>query len=67
MLKRICSFLLAMVILLGLLPQVALPKTEATTAPSVSTVTSLFEARSEGVHPRIMANDNDFARIQTFY
>ena len=64
MLKRICSFLLAMVILLGLLPQVALPKAEATTALSASTVTSLFEARSEGVHPRIMATESDFARIR---
>ncbi len=64
MLKRICSFLLAMVVLLGLLLQVALPKSEATTAPSVSTVTSLFEVRSEGVHPRIMATESDFARIR---
>ncbi len=75
MLKRLTALSLLLALLLGLLPAAALPQaaaaevpTKASTAGSISasaaTITSLFEARSQGVHPRIFANDNDFARIR---
>ena len=62
--KRFCAFLLALSVLLGLVPTVQTPKAEAAISPSAATVTSLFQARSQDVHPRIMANDRDFARIR---
>ena len=64
MAKRIGSFLLALVILLGLLPSVGISRADGAISASTSTITSLFEARSQSVHPRIMANDSDFARIR---
>ena len=62
--KRILSILLCLVLLLGLAPKVAILPAQGASAPSTSTVTSLFEARSEGVHPRIMASSADFDRIR---
>ena len=62
--KRFFAFLLALSVLLGLVPTVQTPKAEAAISPSAATVTSLFQARSQDVHPRIMANDSDFARIR---
>ncbi len=75
MLKRLTALALLLALLIGLLPAVALPEVEAaetstraTTAGSISastsTITSLFNARSKGVHPRIFANDADFARLR---
>ena len=63
MLKRLISTVLLVAILFGLLPSGWIAKAEAVSA-STSTVTSLFEARSQGVHPRILANHSDFARIR---
>ncbi|MBR6826112.1 MAG: hypothetical protein IKM59_06145, partial [Oscillospiraceae bacterium] len=65
MLKRIFSLILIFAVLAGLLPAVALPHADAAvTTPSASTIRSLFEARSQNIHPRIMANSDDFARIR---
>ncbi len=64
MFKRICSLALVLAVLIGLLPAIAVPKANAAPSASSATVTSLFEARSEGVHPRIFANSDDFARIR---
>ena len=64
MMKRILSLALLLAILVGLLPQVAMPCAKAAPSASTDTVTSLFEARSQGVHPRIFANSEDFARIR---
>ncbi|MBR4308231.1 MAG: hypothetical protein IKT58_01415 [Oscillospiraceae bacterium] len=72
MFKRMTALFLLVALLLGLLPATAWAEekasTKATTAskPSATsaTVTSLFEARSEGIHPRIFANESDFARIR---
>ncbi len=62
--QRTISFILALAMLIGLLPAVAIPKAEAAPSASTSTVTSLFKARSEGLHPRIFANEEDFARVR---
>ena len=64
MFKRICSLALVLAVLMGLLPAIAVPEAKAAPSASSATVTSLFEARSEGVHPRIFANSDDFARIR---
>ncbi len=64
MYKRICSLILVLVMLLGLIPAVGIPEAKAAPSASSATVTSLFEARSEGVHPRIFANKDDFDRIR---
>ncbi len=63
MIKRLCSWLLILGLLLGLLPCVAVPKVEAVSA-TASNIRTLFEARSQDVHPRILANAEDFARIR---
>lgn len=63
MLKRLLSTLLIGVILIGLLPGVTILRTEAASA-TASNIRALFEARSQNVHPRIMANADDFARIR---
>ncbi|MBQ2013364.1 MAG: hypothetical protein II206_11335, partial [Bacteroidaceae bacterium] len=55
---------LVLAVLFGLLPAIAVPEAKAAPSASSATVTSLFEARSEGVHPRIFANSDDFARIR---
>ena len=75
MFKRVISILTLFSILMGLLPTIALPKagaeepaTRATTAgklsASTATITDLFEARSQNVHPRIFASEDDFARVR---
>jgi len=66
--KRILSLLLAFAIVISLLPAVSFLQAEASTTLVPSTtadeVDALFSARSEGQHPRILANDEDFARIR---
>ncbi|MBR6825875.1 MAG: heparinase II/III family protein, partial [Oscillospiraceae bacterium] len=64
MFKRIFSVIMVLAVVVGLLPSVAIPKADAAPSASTATVTSLFEARSEGVHPRIFANKDDFTRIR---
>ncbi len=63
MMKRFLSLLLILGLLAGLLPAVAVPRAKAASA-SASNIRTLFEARSQNVHPRIMANADDFARIR---
>ena len=64
MFKRLLSISQLVALLLGLLPAGLGLKAEAAVSASSSTITSLFEARSQNVHPRILANDADFARIR---
>ncbi len=64
MVKRVVSFILVVAALVGLLPAVAVPRAQAAPSASSATVTSLFKARSEGMHPRIFASNDDFARIR---
>ena len=63
--KKFLSYILIFAMVLSLLPAATLPRVQAATAtPSASEIRSLFEARSQDVHPRIMANADDFARIR---
>ncbi|MBR6825895.1 MAG: hypothetical protein IKM59_05035, partial [Oscillospiraceae bacterium] len=62
--KRLISLALLLALLLSLLPAGLLPAAQAAPSASSATVTSLFKARSEGVHPRIFANSDDFARVR---
>ena len=63
--KKLLSYILIFAMVLSLLPAVALPRVQAATqTPAASEIRSLFEARSQDVHPRIMANADDFARIR---
>ncbi len=67
--KRILSFLLVLCLLAALLPgfvgtEVSAATTASSPTASASTVTELFSSRSQGIHPRILANDKDFARIR---
>ena len=64
MFKRICSLILTLAVLIGLVPVIGGPTAQAAPSASSATITALFEARSEGVHPRIFANKDDFARIR---
>lgn len=64
MFKRMLSLILALAVIVGILPAFAVSKADAAPSASTTTVTSLFEARSKGVHPRIFANSDDFARIR---
>ena len=64
------SFILSALILLGLLPWNALLTVEALettrTTPSATAeeINTLFISRSEGQHPRILADQNDFDRVR---
>ncbi|MBP3413033.1 MAG: heparinase II/III family protein, partial [Oscillospiraceae bacterium] len=62
--KRLISIALLVALLLSLLPAGLLPTVQAAPSASSATVTSLFNARSKGVHPRIFANESDFARVR---
>ncbi len=70
--KRTISALLILCILAGLVPTVAQQAQAATTLISTSTapsatateVDALFAARSEGQHPRILADADKFAEIR---
>ena len=67
--KRVLSFLLVLCLLSALLPgfvgtEVSAATTASSPTASASTVTELFSSRSQGIHPRILANDKDFARIR---
>ena len=64
LLKRMISTLLVMCVLVGLLMAVAQPAQAATISTSTSEIDSLFTARSAGQHPRVLANNEDFARIR---
>jgi len=66
MLKKLLSALLVIAIFASFLPQVALPTVHAAAVPeaTVSEIDALFRARSEGQHPRILANQDDFARVR---
>ncbi len=61
--KRIISLLLLATIILQLIPVLG---TSVSAAPSTSTseVTALFNARSLNKHPRILADNDDFARVR---
>ena len=50
--------------LLGFLPDGLLTKADAAPSTTEANVTALFNARSYGQHPRILANTEDFARIR---
>ena len=55
MTKRIVSLLLLLALVVGLLPVFSF-KTEAAPSTTASEVTALFNARSKGKHPRILAD-----------
>ncbi|MBR4309063.1 MAG: heparinase II/III family protein, partial [Oscillospiraceae bacterium] len=62
--RKILSLLLALCMLLGFLPDGLLTKADAAPSTTEANVTALFNARSYGQHPRILANTEDFARIR---
>ncbi len=62
--RKILSLLLALSLLLGFLPAGILTKAQAAPSTTEANVTALFNARSYGQHPRILANTEDFARIR---
>ncbi|MBR6826293.1 MAG: heparinase II/III family protein, partial [Oscillospiraceae bacterium] len=68
--KKLLSLLLFAVLLLGLiLPMVltdakAAYSTESAPSATVAEINELFLSRSQGVHPRILARDEDFLRIR---
>ncbi|MBE6927276.1 MAG: hypothetical protein E7467_02085 [Ruminococcaceae bacterium] len=75
MLKRCISLLLLLAMVAGMLPALSITEvaaaettssvsSESEIAASVQTVTDLFNSRSKDVHPRIMASEDDFARIR---
>ena len=65
LLKRMISTLLVMCVLVGLLMAVvAQPAQAATISTNTSEIDALFTARSAGQHPRVLANNEDFARIR---
>ena len=61
--RRVLAVLLCAAMIIGMLP--AISKT-VNAAPSASTtqVQELFKARSEGKHPRVLADESDFQRIR---
>jgi len=61
--KRWLSVLLVLAMLIGLLPAFAVTS-EAAISTSTEEIDALFSARSEGQHPRVLANEDDFARIR---
>ncbi|MBQ2444811.1 MAG: heparinase II/III family protein, partial [Oscillospiraceae bacterium] len=68
--KKSLSLLLLLLFLTSLLLPGLLPKaeaaysTEATPSATASEIDELFLSRSQGVHPRILATDEDFLRIR---
>ncbi|MBE6984604.1 MAG: hypothetical protein E7434_03115, partial [Ruminococcaceae bacterium] len=75
MLKRCISLLLLLAMVAGMLPAISITEvaaadstqsvsTESEIYASPETVASLFNVRSKDVHPRIMANSDDFNRIR---
>ena len=64
MAKRILSIVLLLALVVGLLPVFSV-KTEAAPSTTAAEVTALFNARSAGKHPRILADSDDFARLRT--
>ena len=61
--QRLLSLVLLVAMVISLLPSLAI---ESKAAPSATAaeVTALFNARSKGKHPRILADSEDFARIR---
>ncbi|MBR5569680.1 MAG: hypothetical protein IKW10_02170 [Oscillospiraceae bacterium] len=68
--KRCVSFIMTVALILGMFPMVVFQAhgAESTVAVPSATeekISELFLARSEGQHPRILANSDDFARVRS--
>ena len=61
--RRILAVLLCAAMIIGMLPMIS---QTASAAPSTtaSEVDTLFKARSQGKHPRVLADESDFQRIR---